>query len=191
MDNIRNGQGDLPGDECFATALGLVVKEDAVAGEDTVGFAIVPRNPIGVDLGDTVWTPRVERGGLRLWNFDHLTVELGGRRLVNPNLLLHLQDADGLEQPERADTVGVRGVFRDIEGNLHMGHRAEVVDLVRLHIADDADEVGTVAEVAVVELDFLDVDVADEVIHIEVLNPFCVKTGGAADEPMNLVALVE
>ena len=72
-----------------------------------------------------------------------------------------------------------------------MGHRAEVVDLVRLHIADDADEISAVAEVAVVELDLLDVDVADEVIHVEVLDPFRVKTGGAADEPMDLVALVE
>jgi len=72
-----------------------------------------------------------------------------------------------------------------------VGHRAEVVDFVRLYIADDADEVGAVAQVAVVELDLLDVDVADEVIHVKVLDPFRIETGGAADEPMDLVALIE
>ena len=191
MHDVGDGQADLAGDERLPAALGLVVEEDAVAGEDPVGFAVIARDPIGVDLGDAIGAARVERGSLGLRDFDDLTVEFGRRRLVDANLLLHLQDADGLKQAERADAVRIGGVFRDVEGHLDVRHRTEVVDLVRLHVADDADEVGAVAEVAVVQLDLLDVDVTDEVIHVEVLNALGVEAGRAADEAMDLVALVE
>jgi hypothetical protein len=42
-----------------------------------------------------------------------------------------------------------------------------------------------------VELDLLDVDVSDEVIHVKVFDPFRIEAGGTADESMDLVALVE
>ena len=147
-----------------------MVEEDTVGGEDAVGLTVITRDPVGVDLRDTVRAARVEGCRLGLRHLDDFAVELGSGSLVDADLLFHLQDADGLEEAERANAVGVGGILRDIEGDLHMGHRAEVIDFVGLDVADDADEVGRIPEVSVVELDLLRMDVADEVLHVEVLD---------------------
>ena len=56
--------GDLAGDEGLAAQGRLVVEEDAVAGVDAVGLAVVDGDPVGVELGDGVGGARVERRGL-------------------------------------------------------------------------------------------------------------------------------
>ena len=69
-------------------------------------------------------------------------VELGGGGLVELRLLLEAEDAEGFEEAEGADGVGVGGVLGLLKGDLHMRLRAEVVDLVGLHLLDDVDERG-------------------------------------------------
>ena len=59
------------------------------------------------------------------------------------------QDADRLEQSERAERVGIGGVFRRLEAHLHMALRGEIVDLVGLDLLDEANEVGRVGQVAI------------------------------------------
>ena len=111
--------------------------------------------------------------------------------MVDADLLGELEDADRLQEAERAQAVGVGGVFRHIEGHLDVGHRAEVVDLVGLDVADEPDQVGRVAKVAVMQRDLLHVDIADEILHVEVLDAAGVEGGGTADEPVDLIALAE
>ena len=86
-----------------------------------------------------------------LRHFLHLAVQLGGGGLVEARLLLQPQDADRFEQPQRAERIGVGGVFRRLERHRDMALRREVVDLVRLHLLDDADQVGRIGQVAVVQ----------------------------------------
>ncbi len=76
---------------------------------------------------------------------------LGGRGLVEARLLLQAEDADRLEQAQRAERVGVRRVFRRLERHGDMALGGQVVDLVGLHLLDDADEVRRVRQVAVVQ----------------------------------------
>ena len=61
------------------------------------------------------------------------------------------EDADRLEQAQRAERVGVGGVFRRLEADLHMALGGEIVDLVGLRLLHDADQVGRVGQVAVVQ----------------------------------------
>ena len=61
------------------------------------------------------------------------------------------EDADRLEQAQRADAVGVGGVFGRVEADLDVALGGEVVDLVGLHLLDDADQVGGVGQVAIVQ----------------------------------------
>ena len=49
-----DGAGDLAGDEGFAAQRGFVVEEDAVAGVDAVGLAVVDGDPEGVHFGHGV-----------------------------------------------------------------------------------------------------------------------------------------
>ena len=48
--DFGGGDGDLAGDEFFATAFAFVIKEDAVAGKEIVAFAVVYGGPEGATL---------------------------------------------------------------------------------------------------------------------------------------------
>ena len=63
------------------------------------------------------------------------------------------ENADGLEQAKRAKPIGIGGVFRRFERDLHMRLRREIVDLVRLRFLHDADDIGRVGHIAVMQLE--------------------------------------
>ena len=86
----------------------------------------------------------------RLRHFLDEAEHLRGRGLVEAGPFLQAQDADGLEQAQGAERVGVGGVLGGLEAHLHVRLRREVVDLVGLGLLDDADQVGGVGHVAVV-----------------------------------------
>ena len=48
--------------------------------------------------------------------------------------------------------VGIRSVFGRLEGHRDVTLRRQVVDLVRLHLLNDADEIGRVGQIAVMQL---------------------------------------
>ena len=137
-------------------------------------------------MATAVGRARVEGGGLALRRLPHQAVQLRGAGLVELRLLLQAEDADGLQQAQRAERVGVGGVLRLFEGDLDVGLRREVVDLVGLDLLDDADEVGGVGHVAVVQ---------DEVarghvrVLVDVVDARGVEQGGAALDAVDLVPL--
>jgi hypothetical protein len=46
-----------------------------------------------------------------------------------------------LQQPQRAYSIGIGGVLGRLEADLHVALCGEIVDLGRLHLLDDADQV--------------------------------------------------
>jgi hypothetical protein len=67
-----------------------------------------------------------------------------------------------------------------------VAHRAQVVDLVGLHLLHDADQVGAVGQVAVVQLEALVVDVR---VLVQVVDAVGVEQAGAALDAVHRVAL--
>ena len=63
---------------------------------------------------------------------------------------------------------------------------AEIVDLVGLHLGDDPDQVGAVAEIAVMEVE---PRLRNMRILVEMVDPLGVERGSAAFDTMNLIAL--
>ena len=76
LSDVRQATGDFAGHEGFATAWGFVVEENPVAGIHAVGFAVVHRDPVGVELGDCIRGTRVERRGFLLRNLLNQAIEL-------------------------------------------------------------------------------------------------------------------
>lgn len=54
--------------------------------------------------------------------------------LIQTRLLLQARRADGVEQAQYSHTVRFGSVLRHLKGHLHVRHRAQVVDLVRLNL---------------------------------------------------------
>src|SRR5882724_12271045 len=103
----RQRAGDLARNESLAANRGFVVEEDAVAREKPVGLAVIHGDPVRVELRDPVRRAGMEGGFLRLRRLAHQSVELGGRSLVKPGLVLETEDADRLEQAQRSQRVRV------------------------------------------------------------------------------------
>ena len=179
---------DLAGDECLAAEGRLVVEEDAVAGVDAVGFAVVDADPVGIHFCYGVRRTRVERSGLLLGGLLDEAVELAGAGLVELCFLFEAEDADGFEEAEGAQGVGVGGVLWLFEGDLDVGLGAEVVDLVGLDLLDDLDEGRGVGEVAVVEKEF---GMGLVGVFVDVIDASGVEEGGAALDAVDLVAFGE
>jgi hypothetical protein len=69
-----------------------------------------------------------------------------------------------------------------------VAHRREVVDLVRLHLLDDPDQVRRIREVAVVQHEALMIDVR---VLVEVVDAVGVEERSASLDAVHLVALVK
>ena len=182
------GAGDLAGDESFAADRAFVVEEDAVAGVDAIGFAVVDGDPVGVELGDGVGAARVEGRGFLLRGFLDEAVEFGGRCLVEAGLLFQAEDADRFQDAQRAQAVGVGGVFGRFEADGDMALRGQVVDFVGLNLLDDADQIGGVGQVAVVQDE---IAVADVRVLVQVVDAIRVERRRAALDAVDDVAFAE
>ena len=66
--------------------------------------------------------------------------------------------------------------------------RGEVVDLVGLHFLNDADQVGAVRQVAIVQVEALVVDVR---VLVDILDPSRVETGRPALHPVDFATLLQ
>ena len=93
----------------------------------------------------------MERRPLGLRGLSHEPEQLGGGRLVEPDLVCELEQPDRLEEPQRAESVHIGGVLGLLEAHRDVRLGAQVVDLVRLDGTDDAGEAGGVGQVAVVQ----------------------------------------
>ena len=183
LGDAGGGEGDLAGDEGLAATLALVVEEDAVAAEHTVGVAVLLDDPEAILLGDGVGAEGVEGGVLVLRHFLDLAVELGGGGLVDLAAIGEAHLADGIDDAEHADGIDIGGELGGVETDLHVALGGEVVDLRGAHVGDDADNGHGVAEVGVVEVE---VGAA-----LEVGDALAVIDGGAADDAMDVIAFVE
>ena len=186
--NAGHGPRDLAGDEGFTTQRAFMVEQHAVAGIHAIGFAVVHRDPVGIHLGHRIRAARVEGRGLLLRDLLHQAVQLAGAGLVEAGLVLQPQDADGLQQAQGADAVCIGHVFGLLEAHRHMAHCAQVVDLVRLRLLHDADQVGAVRQITVVQLEALVVDMR---VLVQMVHAVGVEQAGAALDAVHRVALLQ
>ena len=130
----------------------------------------------------------MERGGFPLRRLHDFPVQLRGGRLVEPRGVLQPGDAQGFEKPQGTHGHHFRGIFRNFERHRHVALRRKVVDLVGLDLPDDANQIGGIDHVAVVQ---------DEValglmrVLVEMVDPFGVKRRSAALQAVNFISFGE
>jgi len=130
-----------------------MVEEDAIACVNAIRLAVIHRDPVRIELCYGVWAPGVEGRCLLLGRLLHLAVELARGGLVEPHLLRHVQDAEGLEEPQGTERVSVCSVLGGLKGDLHMRLGSEIIDFARLGLLDNPDKVRRVSQVTVMELE--------------------------------------
>lgn len=93
---------------------------------------------------------------------------------------------DRLKEAKGAYGGHVGGVGGLIKADSHMALRGEVVDLMRIDLADQAGQAVAVGHVSVVQREGA-IERVD--ILVEVVDPFGAEGAGPPDEPVNLIAL--
>ena len=106
---------DLSCNECLASSLRLVVKENTVSAEHSVCFSVLLHHPEAVLLSNSIRAERMERCLLVLRALLNLTVKLGCGCLVNLSLLLKAHDVNCLEDSQYADRVNFACIFSCFE----------------------------------------------------------------------------
>ncbi len=177
--DARHAVGHLARHELQAAARRLVVEQDARAGEQPVALAVVDGDVVPEDLRDAVRAARVEGRQLALGRLADLAVHLARRGLV---------DADGrIDVPDRFQHTGdalrveLAGQQRLIPRRGHKRHRRQVVELVRPHVGQHADERQLVQQIGRHQANTIE----------EVLDAPVVLGAQPPGDPDDLVALLE
>ena len=148
--DVRYGTGNLARHKGASTTGALVVEEDAIARVHVVCLAIILGDPKRVQLCDAIRAAGIERRVLVLRDRLYESVKLRGRRLIESHVLLEATGAHGVEQTKGTERIDVTRILRHLEGDFDVRLRAEVVNLGRLDLRDDVDEVGAIRQVSVV-----------------------------------------
>src|SRR5262245_38075397 len=116
-----------------------MVKQNTVAGKDSVAFAIINSHPVSIDLRGPIGTAWIKRRRLALRHLLNLTVHLRTARLIElrlqPSLSNRLQNSYG------PHASYIPRVFRDVETHPHMSLRRQVVNFIRLNSIEQFDQI--------------------------------------------------
>jgi hypothetical protein len=104
--------------------------------------------------------------------------------LIKSSLFLQTQNADRLQYAQRAQRIGVGGVFRFFEQHRDMALRRKIVDLVRLHLLNDANQTAGVGHVAIVENKL---PAGHMRVLVEMIDTVGIKERGAALDAMPFI----
>ena len=183
LTDAGSSKGDLAGDEGLASALALVVEQDATAAEHIVGLTVLLHNPEAVELGHGIGAVGMEGGVLVLGNLLHLAVELGGAGLIDAAGLLEVAGAHGLQHAEHTGGIDIGRELGRVETDLHVALGRKVVDLIGLHLVHHLDYRHGVAQVGIVQVEVgLALQMGNALTEIDT---------AAADDAVNFVAFLK
>ena len=181
LGNAPGGQRDLAGNKIFAAAFGFVVEQNAVHGKHSIGLAVFFYDPKAVLLCHGIGAVGVERRGFTLGHFLNLAIQFAGGCLIHAGFLGKAQNAAGLENAQHTQCIHIAGIFGHIKAHLHMALCCQIVNFIRLHQTDDADQTAGIRKVAVMQR-----DPAHQMIDAR-----RVGNGSAAGDAVHLVAFFQ
>ena len=153
VDDACGGNCDFACHESFATALALMVEENAVDGKHTIALAVVLRNPEAVDFGAGIGAAWIKRSILVLGHFLHFPIKLRCACLIHLGCLFAVQNAHSLKQSQCAHSIGFGSVFGHVEGDFHMALCGKIIYFVGLDLLDYTDKRTGVGHITIVKVD--------------------------------------
>ena len=180
----RHSPCDLAGDKSLPPPWAFMIKQNATGGVEAIAFPIVHRDPVAVHLGGGIRAPGIKWSCFLLGNLLNQSVHLGTGSLIKAGLGHHVPHR--IQQPYRADCRHIASEFRDIKAHTDMALRRQIINLFRLCLTQNFNEGTGVAQIPVVKKKPGSLVMP---ILVDRINSLGVKTGGTADDSVNLISL--
>jgi hypothetical protein len=98
------------------------------------------------------------------------------------------ENPNGFQKPQRPERIGIGGVLRRFKADLNVALGSQVIDLGWLGILDDANEIGRIGQVAIVQREPRILLVR---VLVEMIDAIGVEGRSAALDAMDDIPLVE
>ena len=108
--------------------------------------------------------------------------------MVKARLLFQAEDADRLQQAQRAHGVYISGVLGALKTDGHMGLCAQVVDFIGLRLLHNAHQVAGVGQVAIVQLE---IGILNMRVLVDVVDALGVEGAGAALDAVHHITFLQ
>ena len=95
----------------------------------------------------------MERSLLILRHFLHLAIELRCGSLIDTACLSETKLAHSLQHTKHTHGIHIGRKLRRVEAHLHMALRCKVIDLIRTHLADNAENTHRVTKVGIMQME--------------------------------------
>lgn len=145
---------------------------------------MISDHPVGVNFGGTVGAAGVEWRGFILGR-GRRPEHLAARGLVE--FRLDAAPTEGFEEARRSQGRDVSGIFGKVEADADVALGAEMVDLIGLEVIDKISHLLGIGKIAVMEKE---PDIRQMRVLIEMIDAAAVEAAGAADEAVDLIALM-
>ena len=165
-----------------------MVKQKSVAAIHPITLPVIHCDPVAVELRNPIWTARVKRCAFSLRRFLHEPVELTCAGLIDPCLLSKSKQSYCFQDAKCAKGIAVCCVFGCLKADCYVALGTKVVDLIRLNLLDDPDQVAAIGEVSVMQNQLWVLFVR---VLIEVVDAAGVEAAGSALDAMHLVSLLQ
>jgi len=121
-----------------------------------------------------------------LGDLTHLTIKLRGGGLVELGEVNQATRANSIQQTKSANTIGLGGVLRHLEGHSDVRHGSKIVHLVGFDFAHDVEKIGGVTKITIVK-EKLQSSLMS--ISVKVVDTRSVEGRGPSDDTVNFVTL--
>jgi hypothetical protein len=164
-----------------------VIEQDPVAGIHSIGLAIINGNPIGVKFGDSVWASGIKWSRLTLGDFLDKAIKFTGGSLINTGAFNQAKQPHCLKNSKRAHCIAIGGIFRAFKAYCDMALGAKIVNLIRLYLLYNSNQIGRVREITIMKnqlrIDFM-------WILIKMIDAICVEAARATLQSVDNVSLL-
>ena len=129
-----------------------MVEKNTATCMQAIGFPIIHGQPMGIDFCASVGRSRPKGRGLNLGYLLNFTIHFRRRSLIISNLFNQTGLANRLKNTHGPQSSDVARIFRNIERYPNMALSTQIINLVRLQIIQQLDQLDCISEISVMEI---------------------------------------
>ena len=160
-----------------------MIEQNPVHREHPIRLPVLLRDPESILLGHRIRTVGVEGCGFLLGNLFDLAIQFRSGCLIHLRFLRKSQDSNCLQDPQNTQCIHIAGILGHIKGYLYMALCRQVIDLIRLHQADNSNHRRGIRQISIMQRHCI--------LLYQMIDPRRIGNGGSAGNAVNLISLLQ